>query len=119
MYGIEAVVEQGTGGAWYYRKWTSGKAECWCHNTYSSVAVNRAWGSLYESVAYNLTFPTNLFTAVDSCVLSLGGTGGAAAFLEIGKGLSTAETSNFWFVRPVSTDSSTYTVNAVAYGRWK
>ena len=25
------VIEQGTSGVWFYRKWNSGLAECWTH----------------------------------------------------------------------------------------
>lgn len=45
------VVEQGkTSNEWYYKKWNSGKAECWkrfSHNT----TVNTAWQNMYYGTA--------------------------------------------------------------------
>ena len=45
---IDYIVEQGTKNGWSYRKWNSGKGECWKILTVN-MAVDRAWGSLYIS----------------------------------------------------------------------
>ena len=54
------VVEQGTSGAWAYRKWNSGKAECWLESDLSltgSAPVAYMNGSAYYSYAtVNLPF---------------------------------------------------------------
>lgn len=42
------VVAQGTSGIWYYRKWNSGTAECWCDN-YGDIQ----WGATAEGMSYN------------------------------------------------------------------
>lgn len=31
------IVSEGTSGIWAYRKWNSGKAECWCHHSMTST----------------------------------------------------------------------------------
>lgn len=72
------IVEQGTNGVWYYRKWNSGIAECWaCTNfTFSN---NQLWVSpwCYISAAainYPFTFsdvPTCIFEKSDYSSLSL------------------------------------------------
>ena len=54
------IVEQGTSGAWAYRKWNSGKAECWLESDLSltgSAPVAYMNGSAYYSYAtVNLPF---------------------------------------------------------------
>jgi hypothetical protein len=112
------VVAQGTSGDWRYRKWNSGIAECWCMTAFSGVSISTAWGSLYESTSSKtLTFPSGLFSSVNSCILSPGG-GGGEAMLEIGDGLSTTKTQRFWFVRGTSATINVR-VNCHAFGRWK
>lgn len=57
------VIEQGTSNGWDYRKWKSGKAECWKTVTLNA-AVGNEWGSLYTSntkisrQSYPFTFKT-------------------------------------------------------------
>lgn len=45
------IVEQGTSGAWTYRKWNSGIAECWGHFG-TTTTSNGAW---------TINFPSELF----------------------------------------------------------
>lgn len=45
------VVEQGTSGAWTYRKWNSGVSECWAH--FGTTSTNNG--------AWTTNFPTGLF----------------------------------------------------------
>lgn len=40
------VTEQGTSNGWYYRKWKSGKGECWKTLTINT-AINVGWGGVY------------------------------------------------------------------------
>ena len=63
---VDYIIEQGTGamtgnGTWYWRKWASGKAECFgylSHNT----AINTAWGTMFVGTtkiskqSYPITF---------------------------------------------------------------
>lgn len=48
------VVEEGTmsvaiGLGWHYRKWNSGKAECWLKKDVEGCSCNTAWGSMYTT----------------------------------------------------------------------
>ena len=57
------VVEQGTSGIWTYRKWSSGIAECWGAQSYSNIAVDSAWGGVFEMRARCETrFPSSVFS---------------------------------------------------------
>ena len=56
------VIEQGTSGVWFYRKWNSGIAECWCAVddtvTYEGAVFE---GYLYYTGIY--TYPFNFISA--------------------------------------------------------
>ena len=55
------VIEQGESGAWTYRKWSTGVAECWgtLNGTLSPYTTINGF-SAYEG---SVSFPTNLFTS--------------------------------------------------------
>lgn len=54
------VVQQGTSGNWYYRKWNSGRAECW-GNIPINTAITGSIGSIYYAAIENIAFPSGLF----------------------------------------------------------
>lgn len=56
------IVEEGKSGDWYYRKWNSGRAECW-GNIAINTAITNSIGSIYYAAVENIAFPSNLFTA--------------------------------------------------------
>jgi hypothetical protein len=60
------VVEQGESGIWEYRKWYSGKVECWGKRAIS-MYIDIAWGSLYYCRVDAYAFPSGLFTSVPKC----------------------------------------------------
>lgn len=50
------VTEEGTSGIWTYRKWKSGKKECW--GTYSATISHAAsWNGGYEYLSGNISLP--------------------------------------------------------------
>lgn len=68
------VIDEGKSGIWSYRKWYSGKAECWCYKS-EEMWPQTAWGSCYyDSVkkgghAYPFKFaeyPTFTITLTES-----------------------------------------------------
>lgn len=61
------VVEQGTSDIWYYRKWYSGKVECW-GKWAIGMYINNAWGtSLYYTKLDAHSFPSGLFKSAPKC----------------------------------------------------
>lgn len=54
------IVEQNTVGAWTYRKWNSGIAECWGQFVDSSTIETESLG-MYRSQGIQPTYPTGLF----------------------------------------------------------
>lgn len=54
------VVEEGSstnGGNWHYRKWYSGKAECWGNHNLGTININGSYGNFAYSGAHLATLP--------------------------------------------------------------
>ena len=47
--GVDYIIQQGTSGEWWYRKWKSGRAECGVDNKNFGAATLQAWGNIYSS----------------------------------------------------------------------
>lgn len=47
---VDYVVDQGTKNGWFYRRWSSGTAECWYKKTLN-VKIDNAWGSFYAGTS--------------------------------------------------------------------
>lgn len=77
-YAVDYVIDQGTTGAWTYRKWESGKIEIHGHYSQGSTNCDRAYGSVYISQMLAVALPSIDFTikAVSINVDLLGGIGG-------------------------------------------
>lgn len=112
------VVEQGTTGIWYWRKWYSGAAECWCRNNVD-VNVNTAWGSaLYYGVTPTINYPFKFAEAPICQITCEYGTDAVSLFIA-----STGEGTNV-YATPVMlcrTDAKQVNCNILyhAHGRWK
>lgn len=69
--GLDYIVEEGTSGEWWYRKWKNGKAECciFDHN-FGNVSHTIKWGSMYGTEtqqgfgAYPFAFSTKPFVSI-------------------------------------------------------
>ena len=129
-YGIELlngivsdfVTEQGQSGIWYYRKWYSGRAECW--GTASiATSFTKAWGSLYNCSTiprqnYPFAFvsrPTEIVTIRTNGVACFGYTEENANGMN-----TTTQTAIYCAARPTSlTDYITLYTDYQVSGRWK
>ena len=64
---VSVIEEEGTSGSWYYRKWSSGIAECWAKIT-QTVTPGDAWAGTLNLAPYVITVTTPIkFTGID-CV---------------------------------------------------
>ena len=117
--GTEAM---GTNGTWYWRKWNSGRAECYGARNYGNMAVSTAWGNLFRSEAFNQSLPSGLFTAtpevIDITFRGAGNYGGWIARHEETVATNTG-TGSFIVVRPASTTLSQAYIGFNIIGRWK
>lgn len=114
------VVEQGMSGIWTYRKWESGIVECWGALSCSNIAVDSAWGGVYESTGQRLAFPDGVFAAApDYCSITYGGGSEAALSIEIDSEPTASQTQRFYFTRGSSATITSAKVQVHAIGRWK
>ena len=121
----DEIIEVGTSGAWDYRKWSSGIAECWCSYTVSptwSEYFTAKWSTqdviFYITGAYNVSYPTNFFNAVPKLQITAEGSSGATLWL-ITKSRGTSASSPECRVASASNNNTSVTFNFYATGRWQ
>ena len=115
---VSVIEEEGTSGSWYYRKWNSGIAECWCAVddtvTYEGAAFG---GYLYYTGLY--IYPLN-FISVPTVSYNATFTSGYTAIIG---DQGTIDTSSFGRVRILSNigglQGASVLVRIHAIGRWK
>lgn len=112
------VIEQAQAGQWYYRKWYSGRAECWCRRNVD-VNINTAWGSaLYYGVASTINYP---FTFVERPICQITCEYGNS---EKSLFIASCGTGTITYATPVMlcrTDTGTVNCNILyqVHGRWQ
>lgn len=115
-YYFDYIVEQGTSGIWYYRKWNSGMAEIWGMHYVYNVAINVAWGNLYESAVLTLPDFPFAFTSIPFGQATWQN-GTCAAMLEYFQPSKTNGGITY-LCRPTSYIGSGY-ISMYCWGRWK
>lgn len=111
------IVEQGTSGIWTYRKWNSGIAECWGKDT-QQTKVNNAWGSMYVSTTFTVSFPTDLFNAPP--VTQIYASGGYLCLINNGNSTPTKDVATYGLFRATAVSTTeTYYAHIHAIGTWK
>ena len=116
--GTEAM---GSNGTWYWRKWKSGRAECYGCRNFGSMAVTTTWGNLYRSAIFTQSLPIGLFTAVPEVIDIAYRTGSSGGWIvRHENSLPTASDSgSFILVRPASATLSSSYIGFNVIGRWK
>lgn len=116
--GTEAM---GTNGTWYWRKWRSGRAECYGCRSFGNMAVNTAWGSLYRSATFEQDIPYGLFVATPEVIdISYRGSDfGGWVIKHEQTAATTYTTGAFCLVRPTSATVSSVHFGFNIIGRWK
>ena len=115
------TTSMGSNGTWYWRKWNSGRADCYGARNYGNMAVTTAWGSLYRSESFAQSLPTGLFTATPEVIdiaMRTANYGGWIAQHEATTPSSTT-TGGFIVVRPASATLSQVYIGFNVIGRWK
>ena len=121
---VDFVIENGTSGVWTYRKWYSGKAECWC--TYASTVNSNAWtawGSSYYApvLAEKAIYFPFTFTSVPQVYKELGNVSGSMLLIN---GWNSTTTTTYmgavYGLRPVAPTSACYAdLYLYVIGNWK
>ena len=113
------VVEQGTSGVWEYRKWYSGKAECW-GSIRRAVDIKEPWGNIYYGAADAYALPTGLFTDVPICQVTADfGNNTQAAWLCVAGSTTKDSAPAVWFCRPNISNEASFDILYYAMGKWK
>ena len=111
------ITEQGISGIWTWRKWSSGKAECWgkLTGTVASSAWS-AWGSVQYCTKFgNVQFPSNLFSEAPALLASITNTS-ADCWLMYNGNTTATQTCGFYLTRATAGPSSmSYTIGLHAF----
>lgn len=124
---VDWVVAQGTSGVWHYRKWASGKAECWysvSHNTGSF-----SWWNSHSYIKYganaapSYSYPFT-WAATPTIITSVTNDDGVATLYGVNEGIYSYETTHSPKVWVIPCDSGvegsmTAVVMMYVIGRWK
>lgn len=124
---VDYVIEEGTdvmasNGTWYWRKWKSGKADCYGCRNFGNMGISAAKGSLYASETFSQSLPYGLFASAPAYVgINLMGNGnGGAAFVLQGMTAPTKDDSgNFCVARPISGTLNQVYIGFNVIGSWK
>jgi hypothetical protein len=119
-FNIDTIVGEGVTDGWYWRKWNSGKAECWKTITVTT-AVSYAWGSMYcgNTLMARQNYPFTFSTPPKEIVNVATGSNAVWVFSESGgRGVNTTTTSAIYNVcRPTQiTLTANYDLNIYCLG---
>lgn len=104
--GVDYITETGTSSDWFYRKYKSGRAECWAVKSMSDVSCTTAWGSLYRSGDVgNTSYPFS-FSAPPHVTVSWQTTTSDIAFAVAWRNASESQTGSFALLRGTSGSTS-------------
>ena len=118
-YEYDVIVAEGTSGNWRYRKYASGKSECW-KNVIGNVAITKAYsGGFYRSAAIGAEdFPSGLFIQNPSVLATVSNNNGVSIFCS---GVQYQSNTRMDGVFNIHVGSGTYScINAFyVVGKWK
>lgn len=119
---VDSLIEEGTSNGWFYRKWSSGRAECWKLLTHTTT-ITTGWGALYHGTATTRqTYPFTFAEKPTEIVSLTAGSYQAILFPEKeGNGVNGVSASACYNVcRPSSiTSSMEFYISFYVVGRWK
>ena len=111
------IVEQGTSGVWFYRKWASGRAECWGTPALQS-GVWDGENNMYYSTK-RISLPSGIFVREPYVVQSIKNASGAVVAPATTRPLSKTEYQTTFVRFYGGTDDVSLELSVCAYGAWK
>lgn len=122
-YVVDAgAASMGSNGTWYWRKWDSGKAECYGCRNFGNMAVTTAYGNLFRSQTFTQALPTGLFEYTPEVIdVSFRGATNYGGWIirHEETPASTSNTGSFIVARPASATLQAGYVSFNVIGRWK
>lgn len=118
---VDYIVEEGGSGVhtnWYYRKWESGRLECWCRKEYSGVSITSAYGQVkYATLAGFADYPVQFY--YNPVVTVTGSVTNGNGWIAQSNNFSTTNVGGLVVYAPANISSASVVVNVYAFGRWK
>lgn len=116
---VDFVVEQDSTDIWFYRKWYSGRAECWGSRR-ATVNISTAWGAIYYGSVDAYAFPPELFTDTPMCQVTADfGSNSQASWVCVAGSTTKDSAPALWFCRPNISNQANYDILYYAIGNWK
>lgn len=114
----DTIVEQGTSGAWCYRKWDGGTLECWGRMSVTTD-ITSVWGSLYCGAVEAVAFPFE-FVSVPNCQVSVElGEATDSVFVACNGNTTMTSAPSIMLCKPTSAEAQHYDILYHAIGRYK
>lgn len=104
-----------TATLWFYRKWNSGKAECW-HYTTINTAIASQYGNLFYVKINNYPYPSGLFLNAPVLLNNVERTVGLC-FVKISS--NTKDDVSFCICDSIADTAQDTVVHFYAIGTWK
>lgn len=116
---VDYVVEESHGSTSSYRKWNSGKLECWVTQTYTGT-INTSWGSMYRTAGIAGAAWPVAFTSINHCYQGMEGAGGDMAWIAPQRVATTTNAPDFYLMRGASlTSSKSFRIHHYGVGTWQ
>ena len=116
---IDYVVQEGTSGGWYYRKWASGHLEQYYRGNPGAYTVNTARGSLYSGGNITYTYPIPFVGSYPKVVVGATLSTDAYVIWAQEKGLSLTSITVRIVAGASISQNNGYEIHIHAIGRWK
>lgn len=112
----DTVVAQGDSGIWWYRKWASGFAECWCSKAVSATGNGYSMSAL--SAPVNTAFP---FPFMSTPLLTYNSIGQSNVNHLVGNISYDQNMVYSVILHPAAANNATFSGNLIihAFGKWK
>ena len=112
------VVEQGSIDIWHYRKWHSGKAECW-GKRHVTVDITTAWGTIFYGEITSVAFPFEFVSAPKCQVTAEFGQTSHSAWICAHGNTTKASAPAITMCRPETAEQKGFYILYYAMGEWK
>lgn len=115
---LDFVVEQGSTDIWHYRKWYSGRAECWGRRSIT-VDISTQWGTVFYGTVEECAFPSGLFTDAPICQVTAEFGSLQAAWTAISGKTTKDSAPSVMFCGALAELGAEYDILYYAFGDWK
>lgn len=114
------TTSMGSNGTWRWRKWASGKAECYGCRNYGNMGVSTAWGVLFRSEVFNQDLPAGLFIDTPEVIDITFRNSNFGAWIAKHETSAPSESNSgsFIVIRPASATLSQAYISFNVIGRW-